>query len=59
MPLTIFQTIEYAGYKRRIVSRNPLAFDQDGDIVDDDDDAEDVDPELMDDNPYDGIRLEG
>jgi hypothetical protein len=51
------QTIEYAGYKRRIVLRNPLAFDSDGDVVDEDDEA--IDPELMDENPYKDIHLEG
>jgi hypothetical protein len=38
--------------------RNPLAYDEDGDVVDDDD-TDVIDPALMDDNPYKDIRLEG
>jgi RXT2-like, N-terminal len=57
LPSDHVQDIEYAGYKRRIVLRNSLAYDEDGDVVDDDD-TEAIDPALMDDNPYKDIRLE-
>ena len=55
------QTIEYAGLRREIISRNPPLVDEDGYPVDSDDDDEHVHEALAEAaelNPYAGIRLE-
>jgi hypothetical protein len=57
--LTIAQRIEHAGYHRSILQRNPPRFDQDGDIVEVDDEFdEDDDLEVVEENPYGNIQLE-
>jgi len=57
--ITSEQKIDYNGYSRHIINRNPLRIDADGDVVDDDD--SDSLPDLSDaeENPYADIRLEG
>jgi hypothetical protein len=51
------QDIYYNSYKRRIISRNPLLVDEDGDIVDDGDET-DLDLDPIEDDPYKDIKLE-
>jgi hypothetical protein len=55
------QEIEFNGERRHIISRNPLLFDDDGDVidVDEDDDIEDQDIAPIEDDPYGTIKIEG
>jgi hypothetical protein len=57
--LYLWQEIDYAGYRRSIISRNPLLFDDDGDVVDEDDELEDGEAAPLEENPYQDIKLEG
>ena len=52
------QRIEYAGYHRCIISRNPRRFDEDGDELDDEDVDEQADAAAVEDNPFGEIKLE-
>lgn len=54
----VLQNILYNGYKRRIISRNPLLVDEDGDIADEGDEN-DLDLEPIEEDPYKDIRIEG
>ncbi|KAF2761597.1 hypothetical protein EJ05DRAFT_178283 [Pseudovirgaria hyperparasitica] len=51
--------IEHGGYHRNVLGLNPLKFDADGDVVEDDE-YEESDPDLSpnEDNPYGEIKLE-
>lgn len=54
------QEINYAGYRRYIISRNPPKFDADGDMIYDDDELEEgEEAEPLEENPYGKIKLEG
>jgi hypothetical protein len=53
------EQIDYNGYKRRIISRNPLYMDEDGDLVDDEGDVDENIATPVEPNPYKDIRLEG
>jgi hypothetical protein len=57
--LSYFQAIAYNGFKRRIISRNPLLLDDDGDVVDDDEEVDNAYFEPIEDNPYKDVKLEG
>lgn len=57
------QRIDYAGYSRHIIHNNPLRFDDDGDLIDDDDfernrDDQADDDAHYDDNPWAETKLE-
>lgn len=54
--------IEHAGYRRKIISRNPPLVDEDGYEIDSDEDDERVQDAILataDINPFGGVRLEG
>jgi hypothetical protein len=53
------QEIEFANYKRNIISYNPPLIDDDGDIIEDEDELEDGEVSPMEDNIYEDIKLEG
>jgi len=53
------QEIEFASYKRNIISYNPPLIDDDGDIIEDEDELEDGEVSPMEDNIYEDIKLEG
>ncbi|KAF2667717.1 hypothetical protein BT63DRAFT_480644 [Microthyrium microscopicum] len=58
---TYTQEINYHGYRRRIISRNPLLFDEYGDLIEEDSSDEEGDkPEgaPLEDNPYENINLQ-
>lgn len=52
------QNVEYAGYRRGILRRNPVRQDEDGDVIDREDEDEEADVRAAEDNPYAGIHLE-
>jgi len=52
------QKIDFNGYPRYIISCNPPRIDQDGDIVDEDED-ESFQPSTAENDPYCDIRVEG
>src|SRR5215469_4214392 len=53
------QEIEYASYKRNIISYNPPLIDDDGDIIEEEDELEYGEVSPMEDNIYEDIKLEG
>ena len=57
--LTASKKIEYAGYQRYILSRNPKRYDDYGDELEDDEIDEKADAEAAEENPYNEIKLEG
>ena len=52
------QRILYNGYARDVISRNPPRVDQDGDIVDSENDNSDLDTTDAEDDPYHDVRLD-
>ncbi|GAB7350845.1 hypothetical protein MBLNU459_g1376t1 [Dothideomycetes sp. NU459] len=50
--------IEHAGYRRYILQPNPPRFDQDGDLIDEEDDQDDDYASPAEDNPWSETRLE-
>ncbi|KAF2862794.1 hypothetical protein K470DRAFT_268747 [Piedraia hortae CBS 480.64] len=51
--------INYAGYERPIMSRLPTRYDEDGDVVEEDEmEDEDIDAEPVEDNPFADVQLE-
>ena len=48
----------YNGYARNVISRNPPRVDQDGDVVDTDNENSDLDSTDAEDDPYRDVRLE-
>ena len=56
---TLLQKINHAGYDRYIIQPNPLRYDKDGDLIDDEHDPDAADLSDSDDNPWNGTRLEG
>ncbi|KAF2460786.1 RXT2-like protein [Lineolata rhizophorae] len=58
-PPAFKKRIDYNGYNRYIVGVNPPRFDEDGDVVDDDDDDMNEDAgSFVEENPYAEIKLE-
>ncbi|KAL2043383.1 hypothetical protein N7G274_003689 [Stereocaulon virgatum] len=57
-PKVYKRSIEYAGYKRHILRRNPKRYDGDGDEIPSDESDEEADARAAENNPYVGIRLE-
>lgn len=51
--------VNHAGYQRYIIQPNPLRYDQDGDLIDEEDDVEAADLSPNEDNPFSETRLEG
>ncbi|KAI9738617.1 MAG: hypothetical protein M1834_008121 [Cirrosporium novae-zelandiae] len=50
--------VNYAGYDRYIISRNPKRYDTDGDELEDDEEDEEADAAALEENPYGDIHLE-
>jgi RXT2-like, N-terminal len=53
------QKVEYAGYTRYILDRNPRRYNEYGEELEDSETDEEADADAADENPYSGIRLEG
>lgn len=53
------QQVNHAGYQRYIIQQNPLRYDEDGDLIDDEMEEDGDYDSLTDDNPWGGTRLEG
>lgn len=51
------QNAEHAGYRRRILQRNPSRYDSEGDELDDDDSDATADADAAEENPYSEIAL--
>ena len=59
LTISYLQTILYNGFKRRIISRNPLLLDDYGDVVDEEEVIDEADVDPVEENPYKDIKLEG
>jgi len=53
------QEVNYNGYKRNIISFNPPLVDDEGDIIEDEDEIEEGEASPLEDNIYEEIKLEG
>ena len=58
MCLTYAQQLMYNGYPRHVISRNPPRVDQDGDVVDSENENSDLDTTDAEDDPYRDVHLE-
>ena len=58
-PRLFSQEINYNGYKRNIICFNPPLVDDEGDIIEDEDEIEEGDASPLEDNIYEEIKLEG
>ncbi|KAJ6150806.1 hypothetical protein N7470_007400 [Penicillium chermesinum] len=52
------EKVEHAGYTRRILKRNPIRYDSEGDELLDDDEDSETDTTITEENPFAGVVLE-
>jgi hypothetical protein len=53
------ETIEYGGFTLPIIYRNPLVVDDEGDLVEDEEDLHEDYAEPIEENPYRNVKIEG
>ncbi|GAB7338546.1 hypothetical protein MBLNU457_5294t1 [Dothideomycetes sp. NU457] len=54
----VSQKVDHAGYHRYVIHRNPPRYDEDGDLVDEDDEEEEMIGSPIEDNPFEETKLD-
>ena len=57
LTLTLAQKLNYNGFERHTISRNPPMVDPDGDVVDEDEEDSDADLTPAEEDPYADVQI--